>query len=137
MRRHGLVLDLQLGQAQLLLDVGQHALTHLGVETNVLAIAQGVAQARRLTHTQRDRARGLDLGQGIVGLGEGCGRSQRGDGHRQQLLLHTNSLWVKRREDWGHGPAVFGRRARALQNDRIRGIALKGDLIRRVFPEVP
>jgi hypothetical protein len=81
LRGDGLILDLELGQTELLLDVGQRAGADVHMEADVLAITQGVAQcAGRLAHTHRDGAAVLDLLQrvGLRGTrGDQCG----GHGH--------------------------------------------------------
>ena len=92
LRGDGLVLDVQLGQAQLLLDIGQDDFSHLGVEAHVLAVAQGVGQARGLTHPQGYATGGLDFGQRVVRLSKHAASSQGGDGNSQQMLFHRGLL---------------------------------------------
>ena len=90
LRRHRLPLDVELGQAQLLLQVGGDALRHLGVEADVLAFAEGVRQrAGRAAHAHDHGARVLDL---LEGVGLRVRRS--GDGQQggdQKGLLHLSS----------------------------------------------
>ena len=84
-----LVLDVELGHAQGLLDVGQGALADLHVEAGKLAVAQGEAQgARGLAHAHGDAAGILDLLEG-VGLGQARGSSQ--GRHQDERLLHECS----------------------------------------------
>ena len=65
-----------------LLEVGQDALADLDVVARVLAVTQGVRQrARRVAHAHRDDARGLDLGNGVVRLGE---RAAGGQGRNRE-----------------------------------------------------
>ena len=57
-------------------------LGHLGVETDVLAIADGVRQARGLAHPQRDAAAVLDLLERVSSLRDS------GRGGQNLSLIH-------------------------------------------------
>jgi len=75
------------------LHVGQDALAHFGVEADELATTEGVAQAGRFAHPKGDAARGFDLGQGVIGLGDGRGGGQAEDSASKQGFLHACILW--------------------------------------------
>ena len=78
LRGHRLVLDVELGHAELLLDVGDDPLADVVVKAGVLAVAERVGQrARRLAHAHRDGAAVLDLLQRVFGVG------RAGDGERR------------------------------------------------------
>ena len=85
-------LHVELGQAELLLDVTQHAGADLDVVAGELAVAEREAQrARGLAHAHRDAAAVLDLLQRIgVGAERDRGGGQR-DGLNEHRLLHGDS----------------------------------------------
>jgi hypothetical protein len=85
LRCHRQVFDFQLFACGFF-EVGNDVLAHLVVEAGVFAVAQGVGQrSRRVAYTHGDAARGLDLGNGVVCLGQPCGQKH---GEGDELLFH-------------------------------------------------
>ena len=94
LRGHRLILDINLGHAELLLEVGDDVLADIVVKAGVLAVAEGEGErARGLAHAHRDRAAVLDLLQRVLGLGRTGGADRRGEhrGADPNRLLHVYS----------------------------------------------
>jgi len=96
LRGHRQVLDFQL-LAGGLFEVGDDALAQVIVETGVLAVAERVRQgARRVAHAHGDAAGGLDLGDRVIGLGQGGAGGNGQGGESDQMFLHECSSGCKR-----------------------------------------
>ena len=94
LRGHRLVLDVDLGHAELLLEVGDDVLADVVVKAGVLAVAEGEGErAGRLANAFGDRAAVLDLLQRVFGAGRAGGAQRRGEhgGADPNRLLHVYS----------------------------------------------
>ena len=100
LRADDAVTDVETGQAQLPLDIGQHAPADLDVEARVLAFGHLVRQRTgRLAHAHRDGAGVLDPGQG-VGL-HGAGGQGRDQGGDEQGCVHRCSFGPRQKRRSG------------------------------------
>ena len=94
LRRHRLVLHFELGQAELLLDVGDDVRADVVVKAGVLAVAERERErARRLADAFGDDPGVLDLLQRVLGVRSAGDAERRGDERdtAQKRFLHGYS----------------------------------------------